>query len=1024
MRKNIAFVVAFLLLLSNTFLHKAYSQQAHTCPQIGFLPVLLCDSGSVDVARLARDYSTQATFLALYTSMPSQGVQPFYQGGMQNGQAMPGQGSYISVSASQTFWAIAHNNTASPPCSDTTSFQVIVRPSPQLSLSAPVEVCPGDTVKAPTYTASQNSGVLFWEKLGGNPSLPSYGFGKLPDYVANANLGSVIRYDTFHIFAWGNGCLSDSQLWIPAIKPAPALDIGVSDTVCSEEGIEVALATQSTAGQTHFYLNNPSSQTNLSANILKDTVENFQNGIIQKAYRITPLTDGCAGPEGVVSAYIKPAPAAVQVGVDTVCSGEAWEFKPVVYSGQSPWKFDWEMIPPAPELAFRGSTGVSPQLIDTLSNTASTNRNVLYQVVPIGSNGCLGPADTSVVVVKPLSSAVRTDTLYACADVSGVAQFDLSSYSELYTDPTLLHPVAGGVAYTSVSDTLFAKGPTSFDCPDIINVILRATAIPQAPPISAFYRVCDNAVLEIDPGPGSFNFYNTSGSSIGSSSGIFRISAVNSPANIAVTREVRGCESEPVTTSVTKLPSPQITSSSNAPICESETLELFADGAFLYLWTGPQSFISTFEDPLLSGATVDLGGAYRVVGVNVFGCRDTSFEQVAIHPLPNPGRDSVIDICALDPAIDLFDVLGGSPDIGGVWSGPSALSGGFRGSLDPMTDASGIYTYSVFRTNPCQVSQTAHIEVRIRQQLQAAIQGDTIAPLGGNIRLRGDGGTSFAWSGPGGFQSSLKAPAISFLDSTDSGTFRLIVSTSGGCVDTAYHTVQARDTTTLFVNASAFLQGAYDPTTPGLMQDFLRQRGALTSIEPFSSRSWFMTAGFNKQIRAPFMAQAGSDAPVDWVLVELRPAYRPDSILRAVPGIVRRDGKIVDVDGTSLLRFDATVAGDYRVVIRHRNHLAIISQFAQRLSWQEPAIVDFRDPLFPTLGAPHSRWIQGGNAYLFSGDANADGEIQLVDDLFEWNLQVGQGGYLNADYNLDGQVQNSDRLYLWTPNVGRGTFVP
>ncbi|MBK7287534.1 MAG: hypothetical protein IPI95_10750 [Flavobacteriales bacterium] len=76
----------------------------------------------------------------------------------------------------------------------------------------------------------------------------------------------------------------------------------------------------------------------------------------------------------------------------------------------------------------------------------------------------------------------------------------------------------------------------------------------------------------------------------------------------------------------------------------------------------------------------------------------SSTVTVAVQAPPNAGSDGALTLCISSPASNLFTSLGGSPDAGGTWSGPSAITGG---SFDPATMNAGDYTYTVAGTSPC-----------------------------------------------------------------------------------------------------------------------------------------------------------------------------------------------------------------------------------------------------------------------------------------------------------------------------------
>ena len=60
---------------------------------------------------------------------------------------------------------------------------------------------------------------------------------------------------------------------------------------------------------------------------------------------------------------------------------------------------------------------------------------------------------------------------------------------------------------------------------------------------------------------------------------------------------------------------------------------------------------------------------------------------------------------------------------------------------------------------------------------------------------------------------------------------------------------------------------------------------------------------------------------------------------------------------------------------------------------------------------------------MFSGDANADGSININDKSI-WTNQAGEQGYISSDMNLDSQVNNPDKNEKWLSNYGEETQVP
>ena len=121
------------------------------------------------------------------------------------------------------------------------------------------------------------------------------------------------------------------------------------------------------------------------------------------------------------------------------------------------------------------------------------------------------------------------------------------------------------------------------------------------------------------------------------------------------------------------------------------------------------------------------------------------------------------------------------------------------------------------------------------------------------------------------------------------------------------------------------------------------------------------------------LSVTGQDAIVDWVFVELRSSTNLDSVITTRAALLQADGDIVDMDGVSDLTFVNAPAGPYYVVVRHRNHLGIMTAEALDLS---PIVteVDFTDPATPTYG-DHGQIEINGMTYLWGGDFNANDRV-------------------------------------------------
>ncbi len=197
------------------------------------------------------------------------------------------------------------------------------------------------------------------------------------------------------------------------------------------------------------------------------------------------------------------------------------------------------------------------------------------------------------------------------------------------------------------------------------------------------------------------------------------------------------------------------------------------------------------------------------------------------------------------------------------------------------------------------------------------------------------------------------------------------------------------------LEVKAWLQGPYDPDT-GSMRDDLRAAGVLPYIHGVDSS---------------MLGISGPHALVDQVFVELRSANSPQTQCDIRPGLLQRNGDIVSLNGTSSLSFGAP-AGDYYVVVYHRNHLRAMTATAISLGG-DPVTLDFRDPLFPTYGS-EARMIEGDAALLWAGNTSNHHSISYTGNYNDRDVilqVVGSdpthvvAGYSYADVNMDGIVK-------------------
>lgn len=213
------------------------------------------------------------------------------------------------------------------------------------------------------------------------------------------------------------------------------------------------------------------------------------------------------------------------------------------------------------------------------------------------------------------------------------------------------------------------------------------------------------------------------------------------------------------------------------------------------------------------------------------------------------------------------------------------------------------------------------------------------------------------------------------------------------------------------LNVKAFLEGPYD-TANGLMADSLRVNGLIPLTEPFTAMGFTHAGGGGGEtMSAGLLTTTGSNAIVDWVLVELREASAPATIVATESALITRSGNVISANGSPVRL--SVQNGNYYVALRHRNHFGVMSASAISLSGTSTSL-DLSLVSTATWGTD-ARKAKGSVQTLWAGEVVRDGKIMYTgagNDRDVMLVTVGgsvatnvANGYLRDDVNLDGRVK-------------------
>ncbi|HIA07309.1 MAG TPA: hypothetical protein EYN71_11550, partial [Flavobacteriales bacterium] len=203
-------------------------------------------------------------------------------------------------------------------------------------------------------------------------------------------------------------------------------------------------------------------------------------------------------------------------------------------------------------------------------------------------------------------------------------------------------------------------------------------------------------------------------------------------------------------------------------------------------------------------------GTYTITIVSDANCNGSFSGSATIttEAAPDPGSNGIVSYCSTGPGGDLLNELGGTPDGGGVWTGPSVLVGADLGTFDPLVNAAGTYTYTVTGVAPCtDAVQTVTVAVSSLDDASFGYSASTFCVTGT------DPDTTFAGTPGGTFSGSgslVVDPNTGMIDlmASGTGTYDVYYATAGSCPDADTLSI----TITTSPSAEIFYGGPYCAT--------------------------------------------------------------------------------------------------------------------------------------------------------------------------------------------------------------------
>ncbi|HMQ48158.1 MAG TPA: gliding motility-associated C-terminal domain-containing protein [Saprospiraceae bacterium] len=248
-----------------------------------------------------------------------------------------------------------------------------------------------------------------------------------------------------------------------------------------------------------------------------------------------------------------------------------------------------------------------------------------------------------------------------------------------------------------------------------------------------------------------------------------------------VASDLAGCSITGVVT-IDAAPMPTLAPSSNAPLCEGETLSLNANPSggtpgYLFNWTGPDGFNSTASSPSLTSVTLSNGGAYQITATDSNGCTAAGSINISVNVPP------IFDLSGQNITCN-GEATGGivltplmvNPPLSYNWS-----NGATTQNISNVM--AGSYTVQVSDANGCQINDALTLTEPSAIEVMASANDASCGLANGTAMASANGGVgsfSFSWSnGQNGASSSNLMP----------GTYTVSATDQNNCVETESVTI-------------------------------------------------------------------------------------------------------------------------------------------------------------------------------------------------------------------------------------------
>lgn len=633
-------------------------------------------------------------------------------------------------------YSVVHTITSGLCAANTTSV-IVINPMPVATAGNNGPVCPGSNI------------VL---NAGGGTTYAWSGPGGFTSAVQNPTITSANATNTglYTVSVTALGCTSSTTTNVSLSTPSTSA--ANTGPYCSGSTIQL----NTTAASSYTW----SGPNGFSSNQQNPSIPNSSPAMAGTYSLLVSIGSCSATAQTNVTVNALPSPSISSNS--PVCAGQT-----IILNGSGGVTYLWNG-----PLSFT-SAASSPSIVN-----AVTGNTGVYTLTVTDANLCSN-STTHTIVVNPLPVPAPANNGPVCAgntaslNASGGGSYvwnGPNGFTSLLQNPaiTAVNATHAGV-YTVTVTTLgcSATGSTNL----IVNT--PTTSAGNTGPYCAGSPIQLNTPLAV-----SYSWSGPNGFNAAVQNPVIPVSGMASGGTYSVIATIGTCTTL-ATTSVSILPLPTPSISSNGPVCTGRDLILNGSGGTTYQWSGPSFFNSAVQNPSITNVALANSGIYTLTVTDANLCANVTTLSIQINALPIASAIGAT-VCAGNNIS-----MGASGGSVYNWSGPGGYTSALQNPVivNSTAQQAGQYTVVVTDANTC--TNTAVANVVVSPVPTPSITGNGTVCLNSVISFSASGGLTYQWSGPGNYTSAAPTITLQAASAALSGVYSVTVTSANSCKATA-----------------------------------------------------------------------------------------------------------------------------------------------------------------------------------------------------------------------------------------------